>query len=1508
MDVESALTILRTALLALKPDGADGFEGFLATVLSTNSNLPVRLAKSGTQFGQDAAGYSESLILSIEAKRYDSKLPTDKVLSKPTSFLGKANPPDLWILGATIDASTQITDSLTAVAEKTGIAIEVLDWPKSAAAPPLAAFCLLAPDAAQAFLEKQIDDVGVTTSLSQAFEELVKSDMLRKERDDLADRMTAASIGMGYARERNREWLTSRFRDREKARAEFGQRVAPLATAALPLLPRKKLTEEIQSKILLSKPGLPVFLVGGQGFGKSWVFANAWTTCDGPFMLFLSANDAAKLADTVDLTSAIVDLMINQTGDSPTRLIQSRWKRRLDRWKDDPETLTPRFVIYVDGINQRDEIDWITILNKLQLFCIERGGTHAVSVRPALYNLRINQFPKHEHVIKVNNWSDAQLAFLLQPHGMKPSDLSAEVAATLRNPRLCAIGFELVSEGQLNSLAELTVSRLLHEQIVSNETIPPAKFQKILETHAKEVLERRSKKVPSADVFEQGLLGQTPMSHRLNAIAQDGYFSVLPEDGDSYQINSNSLSLGLGLYLVRRLQKAYRDGEDIETVCANILDPIEAVDETAMIVLDALMLASTNQAFDDRVVRVLVSTFVGLQNLDSGAFEAFAALGRSRPQAYLHSLQDHAEARQSAFNHDWLLLAAIRLAESGAHKDFVCQKIEVWLSTHCLNPEISARHSKSGNKLGADEISAQQKKIDDRLDGLSVYERSMLEKEMSASCTLRSYALIDDALMILRPLNLASMVRPLVRYVLGAHINAPRFHSLNNFEDLIGFNRRDWMKTRGAILEEIAALENSGASNVGKWTIASLYAATGHPDDAFKAIELRNELASDEIRKLRAKWKNDVEPIPYNPEAVPAADKLKDLAKNSEVLDLTQWRSSMGQTVVDHAVKENIPVLAGFKLSAALALQRRMVDEALQRDSDNIRFAIFNIQPEAAAFTKLQEGTAIAKAFELAENWSSKDPKEMLVPIQFLLLAALTGRNGNEQIDILMKLPSKMPMLVAFDRILNAPDAERVQNELQQAVNSSDPDNISRVLRFAVRLGDKMTIPTIELCEKLLSDPNSFVRASAMEALAEAEPLEVLDRFAITQWSAHNLNSQKDHFERWYGSHLLISAARTGRVENEELLTRIPSTHFNFAISEIGEEIVPYIMDILGDIFDQETGISQASEPPIISRPVGNPHESSFVYVSLDDRVRKDSEQDFLSEFADASESDAQFRERQERRYNSYQSFLKSLAGSGAADFLGDIGFATLNACHKVDPDRVAEWGKLVLDATDFKRRLLKNVGLHIARVTQESHSELSQALLSKLIKTDGFVRLQKGVSKTNYDAIAVWASAETEESINVCYNRMDQCCTDSELFNEVLAALLARKAELIAGYVEKYVESDHPMEKARALMVAGCGNIEHVDIDSFLGLSGPVGTAANLSRQLKDKMRWAQHWWAIMTETTSREEYWRASVLFRSCVDGRFDTWEPSPGQGDIANAFGPTLEQDIRRSIERSSKELDK
>lgn len=1505
-EVAAALSDLKTAILSLKPEREDGFEGFLADILNAHTKRVVELSKTGYQFGQDALSLSPETIIAIEAKLYKNKLPADTVLAKIPQFMDQTTPPDLWILGASSPAGTRIAKTLHSVSAQTGIAMALLDWPDNTNAPPLASYCLLAPERAQAFLIAHGQAADLKTSLPPVFETLKNSETLKIASRRLASELSAPSIGLAFAKDANADWLSDKLASKDKARAYFGQRLSPNADAALPLQLRHSLNQSIAQHVFTSAPGGPMFLIGGQGHGKSWAMMNAWSAADGPpLFVTLTANAAAKLADQPHVQDTFIATCLQQTGATYRELARPKWERRLARWRAETKPELPRFILYLDGLNQRADADWVQIINALHVFCEECGGQLVISIRPTLFNRLKNRFPESTGSIKVPVWSRAELSDILHAAGLEMEDLSGGVIDTLRVPRMCALAFELRQRGVIADFQDLTVGRLLHEQIKSGEdtSLVPADFQKEIEIHARETLQRYQSQHPEPKLFEAGLAKLPTLHDRLQLLCQDGYFSSSAGDEASYEIRQETFTLGLAVWIIRRLRGEHRKKGDLDLACADLIEPIQAVDQTASIVLDALILAAVDPDCPDGIVKVLISTFAHLQNVESDAYPAFCAASLARPSIFLSALADMSARAHSSFNHDWLLGAAAHLATNAQTNPILATFLSDCLQRYSLSPRLGA-HGRSGNNPTEDDIQKQQNKIDERLSNLTDYERSLLNS-MIETPDMVSYALIDDALRLLKLFDLERFADAFTKYVLASCINAPVFHRREDFTHLVRFNSLDWGPTRNALLKQVDALQAEGPSVVGKWAMILLLEATGHPNDAARAEDCREPLHDASIRKHRRNRASEKKVNPFDPDETVDVAHLKEVRTRLGNIGLENWRRGRDNTIENHAIAEHLPYLARFAPKDAVAFQRKLAEEALGREGLPLRMAVYDLVPELAALSSKQKSEMVEKALGIIIDPDKKENEDWVTQ-QYLMLMGITAEPGAAQLQAVSQLPRHLSILTKFDDVFDAPPPETVECALQESIEASGHNGIVTMLRFVSRCGTTMTAQTLAHCEDLISHESTVVRAFSMDAIIASEDRAAIERFAESGWSAKDLDPKGLYFERWYGGHLLIAATRLGHLQPIQLITRITPAHFPWAIRDIGVDFAPLMVDVLNNAMSIQLTSGDAEEPPLISRSLASASDRGMVFVSLDDRPKPAA--DAMESFRQAAETDEAFQARQRARSNAYNDFLHSMTEQGAENLLGDIGFSTIEACMDSHPNQVEAWAERILMAEPWTRRALKASGMHIARVLSSTKPKLARKLFLKLLKTDAFVRLQSGASKLDYDGIALWHGSAAPDIAASCFERLDHCTDDEGLFREVLTARFAGRDKLLDRYIEIRLESGHPMSMSRALMVAGLKGGLDQHVERYVEAAGPVGVAARKALDIQRQYSWMHYWWRQMVAAQTNEAFWQSSLLFRQCLDGRFDLETTYPVAGSVADLHLPLLDQDIRRSIERSGQALSK
>ncbi|WP_262422114.1 hypothetical protein [Brevundimonas denitrificans] len=127
---------------------------------------------------------------------------------------------------------------------------------------------------------------------------------------------------------------------------------------------------------------------------------------------------------------------------------------------------------------------------------------------------------------------------------------------------------------------------------------------------------------------------------------------------------------------------------------------------------------------------------------------------------------------------------------------------------------------------------------------------------------------------------------------------------------------------------------------------------------------------------------------------------------------------------------------------------------------------------------------------------------------------------------------------------------------------------------------------------------------------------------------------------------------------------------------------------------------------------------------------------------------------------------------------------------------------------------------------------------------------------------------------------RLDAAKTDHQIAQEVIAALQSGKSAFLEAYARSKLQSPVPADNARGMMVLGFG-LQTPFADEILSRTaseeGLLGKALKAAKYAYERNVWAKDWYDEMTEATSPEEFWRASVLFLKIVDSRCDMWDRS-------------------------------
>lgn len=260
-NMTESLTILKEALIALKPERADGFEGFVRITFSAVTGIHFRLAASGLQGGLDGDALLPGDPVCFEAKRYTGKISRNDVLTKIVDLARNNDAPDrLWVLGATKEVSAQLATAVREDGDLHAISTLILDWTVDPL-PLLAVAAVAAGGSAIDFLVVNCNGKPSRDQLTKAFSSISKHPEFESLRRKLSSNLVVPVSATARAVEVNKGWRTVSFGSPNMSRERFGQALAIGPQPGFPPL-RTALRDRVKTAL---RESLSIILRGGEG-------------------------------------------------------------------------------------------------------------------------------------------------------------------------------------------------------------------------------------------------------------------------------------------------------------------------------------------------------------------------------------------------------------------------------------------------------------------------------------------------------------------------------------------------------------------------------------------------------------------------------------------------------------------------------------------------------------------------------------------------------------------------------------------------------------------------------------------------------------------------------------------------------------------------------------------------------------------------------------------------------------------------------------------------------------------------------------------------------------------------------------------------------------------------------------------------------------------------------------------------------------------------------------------
>lgn len=1494
----------RLALRSLAATGTTGFEGFVAVILTAITGHPFRLASSGTQRGRDGNSAFDEGATYFEAKLYENEVPKKDVTVKLADLANDdRGQVDLWVLGSTARTSAQHAKDYEVLAAQHGIGIVLLDW--TGEFPALALAAQLAGTQAASFLKANLtgpDKTGLADAGIDALANLAAEPGWAASAAALHRSLTDASVGLGLAKAANNAWLKSLFSDRKKSHVEFGQSLAPLATASYPL------QERSQAKDLATAFAGPCIhdfhaVIGGEGAGKSWLAVQTWLESQPQCLLIVSTAD--EYSDDVhnDIEGFLIKKLAHQTRRAHTEAFRTRWQRRFRGWRENPDPENVRVALFIDGLNQASHINWRRRLDSLATTLRDLGGQLIITTRANHFARFRNALANIANRILVPDWTEAELTALLVDRGVQADALSADVFGTLRNPRILSMALELLDAKDIERIEEFSVGRLLFEHMrrsdyANSVAIPAHEFARALREIAVEFISRlKSQEQDDLKLFNAA------DNATLVAVASSRYFASVGDDPDLYSIRDDGLHLALGLWLVNVLEKEERNHHDPRAKLVDMLDPIMALDQSAEILASAVQAACLGESCPTTVRAALIEHFVGLQNLPDNGFDAFAALVRKAPEAFVLAGEWIALSRAHVPSAEWIGEALLRWRDEPAVAATIKKKIPEWLSLYSLAPERMMFKDAGRDTVEQvqEERARRQAEIDTRMAELTVAERTVLDQLVDAEePRFSDLHRLAFALMAGKPI--AEFAKPLMHWAfadaLATSIDAPG----KEFEHLVRFNRADWAATREALLGASEWLEvEATRSKVGARALVRILRATGASEDAGKAETLADWLTRD--RERYGSWRR-VEDYcttdPCDPNSS-YPDNIDATALRFADINVSELSNHMGRSFNDHLLTDAMPGVARFKPEAGVEVLRRFARDIPTRDGFARRQGVLAILPHSAALDE-----AIAREFVIAGQSNESGPRgdeterDAWLTAQYSLSIALPYLTGDEQLDAIANCNGNLLLLQMMEALKPASEGCS-QKWLEIAAACTDADLQARVLSALHYSGTPLTSASYALVGGFLDSSEHMVRTQALGIISRGLDLAQLEKFIETGWTARALSLRKRWFELWYGSRALIIGVQNDLLSASDAIDRLRVSHFGFAAVELGAEAGRLVANLIDEAIARALAYQGSSDLPEIEAPTPTCADTIPPMVSLDERVEKP--KDIQAAFDRMNESAAEYSARQKRAGRAFARFTADIESAEADLALEDLTAEGVAAIVAAAPEKVKEWMRLLVAASDAQFQNLYHFAYQLAGALADSNRDTAGTIFKRLQTIQPTINRVVGAAKLPAELLSLWSGASLDVLRSRCFERLDAASNDAELAMEVLAALKSGQEMAVAEYVRDRLAVDEPAMTCRALMVCGYGE-EDEYLASVLELYGHaqgfVGIAARAAREAYERNIWSKHWYRLMLTATDEVDFWRNSILLAKIVDGRLSVWANEAGDpGAVFVRFIPTVKASLERRI---------
>ena len=720
---------------------------------------------------------------------------------------------------------------------------------------------------------------------------------------------------------------------------------------------------------------------------------------------------------------------------------------------------------------------------------------------------------------------------------------------------------------------------------------------------------------------------------------------------------------------------------------------------------------------------------------------------------------------------------------------------------------------------------------------------------------------------------IAPAARALKQWSFSHALNSNYAAPYREFMHLVRFNRADWYDTRTALLQEMDVFRQTDTSRTGKWALVTILRSTGAPQDAEQARILTEDLTSDQDRPHS--WRL-VENYCATDPCDPTSERPENMSRTAQgykSIDVSKIRLSRNASTEDHFLSMARPGAARFEGRIAAEKHKDLAQHVISRKGDARQFGLFELLDHNALLTK-DIGLALLESRQGERDGEDNQSEgERWYVHQFGLVIAFPFLSESEQIEALLSLAPEDRILCDLMNVTIPPTETVFDDRLETACQTENEHAQFLLLAFANGTSGQISNYSIKRISHLAKFGSERVQAEAFGIIARLGDTDDLAQVVRGDWRAGDSNQAHGI---WYGSDILAQAVVHGLIEHDEALDRMAPRFYGRAVEiwsqEKAWEAVRCLALWVEAAIGQVTGTGRDLAAPDIEMHVDY-KDSSKAQFSF-----RDTTTDLHETPKRVSETDSERESRLECNWDAFRVFRDRLTAQECHIILDHFGLGEFRTMMELNIDLADRWYELFMRLPEAQLPAVHNLVLRLAHALAGRYPAKAAELFRRIENHPPLIRITLGDSRVALDAMAVWAGSDEVNLDSLCFQRLDGAENDHVISQEVLAAHLNGREDLIHRYITTKLERKEPAEIAHALMAAGFSNHDAFSddvLDRYQGAVGFIGDTHDAARYAYDRNRWARHWFERMCEAHDAVEFWRFSILFTKIIDGRFDLWQ---------------------------------